>query len=252
MKSREIVQVNETNVDAINQFHCNVSVRLTDFETVSNYYESDRRPLTTTNPNNDDATIYHPTLALVIFIVLTRFHLKSCGNLRGHSVHVFFAQSGAYLGGIAMGCYFILSQTSNHGVSQWHIDALAWIIYGLSLIQIILLFVAPLLVDIDDNSSSLLPANGITQIFHKIRNELNANGFASMRDDYVYKIPLIHGLTTIHSSVLISFGSCMALVIGLLLGPDSAGGLFLSLYVAAGIAILNGVLRYQTERRFGE
>ncbi len=43
-----------------------------------------------------------------------------------------------------------------------------------------------------------------------------------------------------------------ALVIALLLGPDSAGGLFLSLYVAAGIAVLFAVLRYQTESRLGE
>ncbi len=221
----------------------------TDFETVSNYYESERRP--TTN-NRTDTSIYHPTVALAVFIILTRLHLKSCGNLRGHSLHVFFTQSGGYLGGMAIGSYFILSQTSNHGVSQWNIDALAWIIYGLSAIQIVLLFISPLLVDIDDNS--LLPsANGITQIFHKIRNELNATGFGpNVRDDYVYKIPLIHGLTTIHSAVLISFGSGLALVIALLLGPDSAGGLFLSLCVAAGIAVLSAVLRYQTESRLGE
>lgn len=218
----------------------------TDFETVSNYYESERRPSATTN---GDTSIYHPTLTLAFFIILTRLHLKSCGNLRGHSLHVFFAQSGTYLGGIALGSYFILSQTTNHGVSQWNIDALAWIIYGLVVVQIILLFVSPLLVDIDDSGLPLLPANGITQIFHKIRNELN--GMTSISDDYVYRIPLIHGLTTIHSSVLISIGSCLALVIALLLGPSSAGGLFLSLYTAAGIAALNGVLRYQTENRLG-
>ncbi|XP_037050771.1 GPI ethanolamine phosphate transferase 3 [Bradysia coprophila] len=218
----------------------------TNFETVSNYYESDRRPSTA---SNSDASIYHPTLALAIFIILTRLHLKSCGNLRGHSFHVFFAQSGAYLGGTAVGSYFILSQTSTHGVNQWHIDALAWIVYSLSAVQILLLLISPLLVDIDDSGLSLLPANGITHIFHKIRNELNANGFANVRDDYVYKIPLIHGLTTIHSSVLISVGSCVALTVALLLGPNAAGGLFLSLYTAAGIAILNAVLRYQTERR---
>lgn len=221
----------------------------TDFETIRNYYESDRRPSAT----NGDTSIYHPAVALAVFIILTRLHLKSCGNLRGHSLHVFFAKSGAYLGGIAIGSYFILSQTTSHGVSQWNIDALAWIIYGLFVVQILLLLISPLLVDIDDSGLPLLPANGITQIFHKIRNELNLNGSgASIRDDYVYKIPLIHGLTTIHSSVLISFGSCMALVIALLLGPNSAGGLFLSLYTAAGIAVLNGVLRYQTESRLGE
>lgn len=220
----------------------------TDFETVTNYYESDKRPSAT----NGDTSIYHPTLALAFFIILTRLHLKSCGNLRGHSLHVFFAQSGTYLGGIAIGSYFILSQTSSHGVSQWHIDALAWIIYGLVAVQILLLFISPLLVDIDDSGLPLLPANGITQIFHRIRNELNLNGVSSLQDDYVYKIPLIHGLTTIHSSVLISCGSCVALVIALLLGPESAGGLFLSLYAAAGIAILNGVLRYQTESRLGK
>lgn len=217
----------------------------TDFETVSNYYESDRRPSAT----NGDTSIYHPTLALAIFIILTRLHLKSCDNLRGHSVHVFFAQSGTYLAGIAIGSYFILSQTSSHGVSQWHIDALAWIIYGLVIFQILLLFISPLLVDIDDSAYSLLPANEITQIFHRIRNELNSNGLVT---DDIYRIPMIHGLTTIHSAVFISFGSCMALVIALLLGPDSAGGLFLSLYTAGGIAILNGVLRYQTERRIGK
>lgn len=227
-----------------------ILLTLTDFETISNHYENDHSSYVT---NSEDVNIYHPTLALAVFIVLTRFHLKSCGNLRGYSLHVFFAQSGTYLGGIAMGCYFILSQTTNHDVSQWHIDALAWIIYGLSILQILLIATSPLLVDIDDNTSSLLPANGITQIFHKIRNELNGNGFgASVQDDYAYRIPLIHGLTTIHSSVLVSFGSCMALVIGLLLGPNAAGGLFLSLYVAAGIALLSAVLRYQTEKRLGE
>lgn len=220
----------------------------TDFETVSNYYESDRRPSVT----NGDTSIYHSTLALAFFIIVTRLHLKSCGNLRGHSLHVFFAQSGAYLGGIAIGCYFILSQTLNHGVSQWNIDALAWIIYGLMGVQILLLFISPLLVDIDGSALPLLPANGITQIFHRIRNELNSNGIVNFRDDYVYKIPLIHGLTTIHSSVLISFGSCVALVIALLLGPNAAGGLFLSLYAAAGIALLSGVLRFQTESRLGK
>lgn len=221
----------------------------TDFGTRTNL-EADKTGFVT----NSDASIYHPTLALAFFVILTRLHLKSCGNLRGYSLHVFFAQSGTYLGGIAIGSYFILSQTSNHGVSQWHIDALAWIIYGLVVAQILLLLLSPLLVDVDDSASPLLPANGITQIFHRIRKELNSNSnvFGDDYSDYVYRIPLIHGLTTIHSSVLISFGSIIALVVALLLGPSSAGGLFLSLYGAAGIAILNGVLRYQTANTLGK
>lgn len=226
----------------------------TEFESLNNYYESDKRA----SVIDGDKSIYHPTLALAFFIILTRLHLKSCGNLRGYSLHVFFAQSGTYLGGTAIGSYFILTQTSNHGVSQWHIDALAWIIYGLVIVQIVLLLVSPLLVDIDGSALPLLPTNGITQIFQKIRNELNGkinsdlNVSGDYPDHYVYKIPLIHGLTTIHSSVLISFGSFIALVIALLLGPQSAGGLFLSLYGAAAISLLNGVLRYQTANTLGK
>lgn len=219
----------------------------TEFETHSNKY-GDR----SASVNNDDTNIYNPTLALAFFVILTRLHLKSCGNLRGYSLHVFFAQSGTYLGATVIGSYFILSQTSNHGVSQWHNDALVWVIYGLVAVQILLMFFSPLLVDIDGSAIPLLPSNGITQIFHKIRNELNANGVSGEYNHYVYRIPLIHGLTTIHSSVLISFGSFIALVIALLLGPNSAGGLFLSLYTAAGIALLNGVLRYQTANTLGK
>ncbi|XP_059614511.1 GPI ethanolamine phosphate transferase 3 [Phlebotomus argentipes] len=186
-------------------------------------------------------------VAVALFATLTRIYLRSCGNLAGFSWNTILARYGPTLATICTSGYFLLSPTNaaTPGIPQIHIDAMAWIVGGIFLAQVLVLMYRPLMTylvpqgvpdDIDMTTGRMIP-----DLFRRLKNIYCENTERS-------KIPIICGLGTVYSSTVVSYFVISTILVCLLLGTKATTGLFVTILIAVVFIILTGILRYQTAK----
>lgn len=189
---------------------------------------------------------------IVIYTTLSRIYLRSCGNLTGNSINVLVARYGPTIASICAGGHILLSNSAIKNIQRTHIDAMALVIYTLLIIQIIIVTISPLMVYV------LPPRNGTTisvsradsvvpEIFKKMKRMYEGDD-AERRNE----IPIVYGLATIYSSVVISFGTFLAMVLIVLLEPRSSMGIIACIAVGAIILLIHAILRYRSATSFGK
>ncbi|KAH8237226.1 hypothetical protein KR038_007292 [Drosophila bunnanda] len=189
---------------------------------------------------------------IVVYTTLTRLYLRSCGNLTGNSANVLLARYGPTVASICAGGHVLLAHSSIKNIQRSHIDAMALVIYGLLLLQIIVVSVAPLMIFVlPPRTGNTVTINGnesiVPEIFRKMKRMYEGN------DDDVERrnaIPVVYGLATVYSSIVIAFGVFLALVMIVLLEPRASIGLVLCLAVGAILLSVHGILRYRTATSF--
>lgn len=200
-----------------------------------------------------------PILTLALFAALSRLFLRKCGNLSGFSPHVLLARYGPIVAAIACSLHFFTSLTnysvkSVRGIHQVRIDALAWIVYTVFILQVIIVAVRPLMLFIlqkPNRTFNVSPFGCVVpQIVMKMKQMYDSGG--SIEDEPITDdIPIVYGLATVYSSILCSICVGFTFVLALLLGPIAANGIFIILITAALIIVLNAILRYQRCTRLG-
>lgn len=192
-------------------------------------------------------------VAVALFATLTRIYLRSCGNLSGYTWNTILARYGPTLATICTSGYFLLSPKNGKtsGIPQLHIDAMAWIVGGIFLMQMLILIFRPLMIYVvpqgmvDDtvNTGRLIP-----DLFRRLKTIYGEDRENRERS----KIPIICGLGTVYSSTMVSYFVIFTILMALLLGAKAATGLLVTMLVVAVFIILTGVLRYQTAKSLGE
>ncbi|XP_017146673.1 GPI ethanolamine phosphate transferase 3 [Drosophila miranda] len=188
---------------------------------------------------------------IVIYTTLTRLYLRSCGNLTGSSPNVLLARYGPTVASICAGGHVLLANSSIKNIQRTHIDAMALVIYGLLLLQIIVLSWAPLMTFVlPPRNPNFLTVNGhdsiVPEIFKKMKRMYEGDDDAERRSE----IPIVYGLATVYSSITITFGIFLAMMMIVLLEPRAAIGLVICVAVGAILLSVQGILRYRTATSF--
>ncbi|XP_053676806.1 GPI ethanolamine phosphate transferase 3 [Anopheles nili] len=203
--------------------------------TVTSMAESQRRR------SSDTGMDIVPCVALVLYIVCTRLYLRACGNLTGMGVHVLLARYGPTVAVVCTCAHFTVSKTSAQGgIPQLHVDALAWVVYGLLLVQLIVLFVSPLLLYVLPKRTSAMNGNMAPEIYRQLKESYGGRTTAAGSD-----IPIVCGLGTVYSSVFVSVGAILSVVLALLLGSHGTAGLMIVNGVAIAYGIIASILQYE-------
>lgn len=192
-------------------------------------------------------------VVVVLYTTLTRLYLRSCGNLTGSSINVLLARYGPTIASICAGGHILLTNSAIKNIKRNHIDSMALVIYGLLLLQIIVVSVSPLMTYVLPPRSTMFSVKTsegvVPEIFKKMKQQYNG-GPANEDTEKSYEIPVVYGLATVYSSILISFGVFLAMVLIVLLEPKSSIGLVICIAVAAVVLVVHSILRYRTATSF--
>ncbi|XP_064543887.1 GPI ethanolamine phosphate transferase 3 [Drosophila montana] len=188
---------------------------------------------------------------IVLYTTLTRLYLRSCGNLTGNSPNVLLARYGPTVASICAGGHILLANSAIKNIQRTHIDAMALVIYGLLLLQIVVVSWAPLMTFVlPPRNPNTISVNGrdsiVPEIFRKMKRMYEGDDDAERR----YEIPVVYGLATVYSSIIISFGVFLAMLMIVLLEPRASIGLIVCVVVGAIILSVHGILRYRTAASF--
>lgn len=200
-----------------------------------------------------------PILVLAMYAAIGRLFLRKCGNLSGFSPHILIARYGFIVAAVACSLHFFAtlanSSKSVKGIHQIRIDALAWIVYIVFILQTIVLITRPLMLFIRQKPHRTFNVSPfgrvVPQIVMRMRqmyDNMNNGDEDNTNDD----IPIVYGLATVYSSVLLSTCLGFAFVLALLVGPIAANGIFIVLFVATLLLVLNAIHRYQRCTRLGK
>ncbi|CRL08752.1 CLUMA_CG021241, isoform A, partial [Clunio marinus] len=207
----------------------------------------------TETPTNSSERVEElwPIIILALFVTICRIFLKTMGNLTGFSLHVLLIRFGPMLAVISACGHLILSQRQAKRViiPQVYLDMLAWIVYGIFIIEIIVIMSKPLLIYIvprKENEQVLRMGNYndiIPELFRHVKKVFNVDNTKRQLYD---KVPIIYGFATVYSSVFFAFGSILGILLALLLGVDVSNGIILIIAMALLILFIFSVLRFET------
>lgn len=201
-----------------------------------------------------------PILSLALFATFSRQFLRKCGNLSGFSAHVLLARYGPIVAAIACGGHFFMSlmrhAKSPKSIQQIRIDAMAWIVYLVFILQLCVLIAKPLMLFVlqkANRSFNVSPFGRVVpQIVMKMKQMYEDSAYGGNDNDNENDdIPVVYGLATVYSSVLWSTGTVFVYVLAILVGPQAANGIFVIIFAACLVLILNSILRYQRCTRLG-
>ncbi|XP_062535293.1 GPI ethanolamine phosphate transferase 3-like [Armigeres subalbatus] len=188
-----------------------------------------------------------PIIALVCYIICARYYLRACGNLTGNSFNILLARYGPPLGVICACGHFTLAMNNTKGVPQIHVDAFAWTVYVLLVIQIITILIRPLMIFILPKKKEMMnilygdQSNPAPEIYRQLRDSYNSKTTSTVSDE----VPIVCGLATVYSSVFISIGVFIVILLALLLGSNGTAGLVITLVVTISYGIITSILQYE-------
>lgn len=197
-----------------------------------------------------------PILVLASFAAICRLFLRKCGNLTGFSIHVLISRYGIAVSAIACSLHFFATLAYNSktvkGVYQIRVDAMAWVVWIVFGLQVATVCIKPLMLYIHQRTPQRtfsVPVFGsvIPQIVMRMKEMYEQTDESNANDD----IPIVYGLATVYSSVLIAVSIGFVFVLALLLGPLAANGVFITLFVAVVLLVLNAIHRYQRCTKLG-
>lgn len=201
-----------------------------------------------------------PILMLAFLAAFSRLYFNKCGNLSGFSPHVLLARYGSTVAAVACSLHYLTTITnyavkSVKGIHQIRIDAMAWIVYAIFILQVLVIIMRPLMLFIlqkPNRTFNVSPFGCVVpQIVMKMKQMYDSIGNTeeeTTNDD----IPVVYGLATVYSSTLFSICVGFTFVFAILLGPVASNGIFVVIITATLILILNAIHRYQRCTRLGK
>lgn len=224
------------------------------------HIEMSKMPLHISLPSKFSSITYMEFLSvcvLAVFVTVIRRFLRKCGNLSGFSSHVLIARYLLIVSAIACGIHSLIKSSgiirNPKSIWQMRMDALAWVVYTVFLMQLIAVAFKPLMVFVfekEKRSISVSPFGRVVpQIVMKMK-QMYEEGIET--PDEQDDIPIVYGLATVYSSVFLSSCVAFAMFHAVLLGSFPANGLIAVLFVAFLVLLLNAILRYQQCTKLGK
>ena len=97
--------------------------------------------------------------------------------------------------------------------------------------------------NVSSNSANLIP-----ELFKHVKGIFSSKSSQSTPG----KIPIIYGLATVYSSVIIAFGVMFAILLSLLIGAKASIGLLIIVSVAVIFLGMNSILRHESSEKLSE
>lgn len=194
-----------------------------------------------------------PVVVLAVLVTFVRIFLKTSGNLTGYSLHVLVTKFGPTLSVIAACAHLVLSQnrSKNSSIASNHLDTLAWVVYGMFVLEVMVILTNPLMIYVVPKSSDQVRissyGNVIPELFKHVKNVFNRGS-----KPITGQIPIIYGLATVYSSIFIAFASIFGILLALLLGVKVSNGLAIMIAIGIGILFIYSVLRYESTNNVKE
>lgn len=190
---------------------------------------------------SDDLWDMVPVLVLATFGISMQYYLRQMDNLSGSRLSVMTARYGPVVTMVCTGSYFTLSREKMRGVSPVQLDELAWVVYAVCLLQVVVVCYSPLLVNVHKFG------NSIPFVFNEVRSVLSAAVLGSNNEASV-RIPWTDGLRGAYSATYVVSGLFLTILVALLLGAQSSTGIVITFVVGAVVLLLATILRFQTAR----
>lgn len=196
-----------------------------------------------------------PIIILALYTSVTKMYFRSIGNLSGNFMNILYFRYCPIISTVCASGHFILSKNSFVGINSLHVDCLAWIVYGVFVLQLLILAIDPLMIHLiptnQTNPIQIFGNNIVPEIFRRMKSGLiNSRSGLTSGGNGEGNIPIVCGLGTVYSSVFVSFGFVLSIQLGLLLGLNPTVGLYLIITVGIIILIVGGALRYQSTKNF--
>lgn len=195
-----------------------------------------------------------PIVTLITIVISSRVFLKACGNLTGFSFHVIFIKFGLVLSLVAASAHLILTQKNfkTSSIPPAHLDILAQIVFGIFIIDCIIVIVNPLMLhlilnDSSNPSSMVRDRNSIPEMFRLIKNNM-----FNRKPTSVDNVPIVYGLASLYSSVFIAFATCLTIVIAIVLGKSAINGFLLTVAIAILLIFISSMMKFQSSLEFSE
>lgn len=194
-----------------------------------------------------------PVITMCLYVAIARLYLRFCGSLTGQSINVLLARYGSTICAICLGCFMLLNSNFQHNIQRSHIDTMALVVYLVFLLQIVVICIDPLMVyvlsmnnkSVADNISTTQTIRWIPEIFNRIKHLYQDQKTSNK------SVPAVYGLATIYSSVIMSFGVFLLLVLVLLLDVQASMGILLCLALAIILLVVQALVNYSSSRNFG-
>ncbi|XP_055626304.1 GPI ethanolamine phosphate transferase 3 [Toxorhynchites rutilus septentrionalis] len=186
-----------------------------------------------------------PVIALSLYVICARLYLRACGNLTGNAMSVMLARYGPSVGAVCACGHFVLANSNTRGIPQIHVDALAWVVYVMLLIQIVTIVVRPLMVFVLPKKKDMInilysDRNVAPEIYRQLKDNYNSKNPLPPNE-----VPIVCGLATVYSSVFIGLGIILTILLSLLLGSNGTTGLVISLVITVSYGIIASILQYE-------
>lgn len=181
-------------------------------------------------------------VSMALFVTVCRMFLQSCGSFMGYSLKGILNKFGPSAMAICVGAHFVLVNNKVAAAYPIQIDAMAWVVYLMFIVQLVVLLAGPLmtyLIERRRGGTEVQSQQVIPEIFNKLKNLYERSGSAEQRP-----IPIVYGLPTIYSTAFVAFFVFLVLQLSLLLGANAANGLFIALGVGVTMIAVQSVVRY--------
>ncbi|XP_069675607.1 GPI ethanolamine phosphate transferase 3 isoform X2 [Periplaneta americana] len=189
------------------------------------------------------------SICLALLATVARIWLRSCGNLVGFSPSVILSRYGPTIVVVCTGGFWVLHTLPKDAKSRmflpWQIQMLPWIVYAIVCVALITVFAQPLSVYVvpRKRESVIVPIYGQTNIIPHLFNQMKDSMQARSKsgDD----LPIVYGLATVYSAVLVNVGVFVCLLLALLLGDSLAPSMVLQGTTATLLVAILAAVQYE-------
>lgn len=191
--------------------------------------------------NSNKLQLFVAFCSLSIYVLSSRFWLRSCGNLTGYNINVLVAKCMPFVVVICCcGVWVVQHMPREQLVAVWQSNVLAWIIYACVILAIINVFVNPLhIYKLPSKQSSVIEnKNVIPHLFKQMRDMFGTSKGSN-------HVPIVYGLATAYTSAFLIVALYFSLVYLLLLGDIVTPGGILMMVLACLVITLCAISRYE-------
>lgn len=185
-------------------------------------------------------------VSMALFVTVCRLFLQSCGAFMGYSLKGILNKFGPSAMAICVGAHFVLANNRVAASFPIQIDSMAWVVYVMFAVQIVVCLTKPLMTYLIKRKSKteIQSTQVIPEIFNKLKN-------LYQKSDQP-QIPIVYGLPTIYSTAFIAFFVFLVLQLSLLLGGNASNGLYIALAVGGTLLVVQSIVHYNSTETLGE
>lgn len=179
-------------------------------------------------------------VSMALFVTVCRLFLQSCGSFMGYSLKGILNKFGPSAVAICVGAHYVLANNKVAATYPIQVDSMAWVVYLMFLVQIVVCLVGPLMTYLVERRSKteVQSAQVIPEIYNKLKNMYQKSEQPH--------IPIVYGLPTVYSTAFVAFFVFLVLLLSLLLGPNAANGLYIALAIGVALVVVQSISHYNS------